>query len=395
MLWVVMATVGLVMLIACTNVANLLLVRADSRQQELSIRAALGAGRARIARELLVESVTLGLIGGVLALGVAYAGLRLLIAFGPANLPRLSEISLDARSLAFTFALSVISGFLFGSIPAFKYARTRAAAALSGSARTASAGRDRQRSRNVLVVAQVAMALVLLVSALLMIRTFAALRNVEPGFTDPEHLADHAHLHSRVARRRSRLVTRIENDIADKICCDSGCDLGWFLPPAYPWKASIPIGMSSRRRKELRRQRASATPLQLRLARIFLTPWARDCVAGRDFTWSDIYSLQQYIIVSENFARENVGLGSSSHRQACPRNSQTCPGSEVIGVVEDVRHNGVDEKAPAIVYWPAMINSPYTRKPTIDSQRTVTFAVRSNRAGTKLSSPRSSRPSGR
>ena len=140
-LWVVMATVGLVMLIACVNIANLLLVRAESRQHELSIRAALGAGRARIVRELLFESVALGLIGGVFALGVAYGGLRLLVAIGPADLPRLSEVALDARSLVFTFALSVVLGLLFGSIPAFKYARTRAAAALSGANRTASTGR--------------------------------------------------------------------------------------------------------------------------------------------------------------------------------------------------------------------------------------------------------------
>jgi predicted permease len=117
-LWIVMATVGLVMLIACANIANLLLVRADSRQQELSIRAALGAGRARIARELLVESVLLGLLGGLLSIAIAWAGLRLLVAFGPTNLPRLAEISLDARSLAFTFLLAVVSGLLFGAIPA-------------------------------------------------------------------------------------------------------------------------------------------------------------------------------------------------------------------------------------------------------------------------------------
>ena len=142
-LWVVMATVGLVMLIACVNIANLLLVRADSRQHELSIRAALGAGRARIARELLFESVTLGLIGGVFALGVAYGGLRLLDRHSvPPICPASAKSPSTARSLAFTLALSVISGFLFGSIPAFKYARTRAAAALSGTNRTASAGRD-------------------------------------------------------------------------------------------------------------------------------------------------------------------------------------------------------------------------------------------------------------
>ena len=141
-LWVVMATIGMVMLIACTNVANLLLVRADGRQQELAIRAALGAGRGRIAWELLLESVALGLIGGVLGIGIAYEGLRLLVAIGPANLPRLGEISLDGRSLGFTLALSLLSGLLFGSIPVLRYAGRRMPSAFRGAGRTASVSRD-------------------------------------------------------------------------------------------------------------------------------------------------------------------------------------------------------------------------------------------------------------
>ena len=183
-----MATIGVVMLIACTNVANLLLVRADGRQQELAVRAALGASRGRIAWELLLESVALGLIGGVLGIGIAYEGLRLLAAVGPANLPRLGEISLDGRSLWFTLALSLLSGLVFGSIPVLKYVGGRMPTALRVTGRTASVSRERQRSRDLLVVAQVAMALVLLVSAMLMIRTFQALRHVEPGFSQPEHL---------------------------------------------------------------------------------------------------------------------------------------------------------------------------------------------------------------
>src|SRR5260370_23873457 len=115
-----MGTIGLVLLIACVSVANLLLVRAESRQLELSVRAALGAGRSRIVRELLMESALLGLVGGVLGIGVAAAGLRLLVLIGPADLPRLNEISLDPRSLLFTFILSLMSGLLFGSIPAWK-----------------------------------------------------------------------------------------------------------------------------------------------------------------------------------------------------------------------------------------------------------------------------------
>ena len=132
-LWVVMGTIGVVMLIACTNVANLLLVRADARQQELAVRSALGAGRWRIARELLLESVTLGLLGGAVGVAVAYGGLRLLTAIGPADLPRLSEISLDGWSIAFTLILSVLSGLFFGAIPVLRYAPFAAAPDLAGS----------------------------------------------------------------------------------------------------------------------------------------------------------------------------------------------------------------------------------------------------------------------
>src|SRR6185369_14587848 len=113
------------LLIACVNVANLLLVRAEARQVELSIRAALGAGRGRIARELLFESAVLGLLGGALGIGVSAAALRVLVSIGPANLPRLSEIALDGDSLLFTLLVSIVSGLLFGSIPAWKYSRNQ------------------------------------------------------------------------------------------------------------------------------------------------------------------------------------------------------------------------------------------------------------------------------
>src|SRR5262249_50841587 len=170
-LWVLMATIGIVMLIACANVANLLLVRAERRQQELAVRAALGAGWGRIARALLVESMVLGLLGGVLGLGLAYVGLRLLVANGPATLPRLAEIALDSRSLLFTLAISWCSALLFGLIPVLKYGGPQIAPTLHGSGRGSTDSRDRHRVRNSLVVGQVALALVLLVCAGLMIRT--------------------------------------------------------------------------------------------------------------------------------------------------------------------------------------------------------------------------------
>ena len=126
-LWVVMGTLGLVLLIVCANVANLFLVRTETRRQELAIRAALGAGWRRIAREMLVECMTLGVLGGTLGLGLAYAALRILVAKGPATLPRLNEIGIDPLVLAFALGVSVLSGALFGLIPVLKYAGARVA----------------------------------------------------------------------------------------------------------------------------------------------------------------------------------------------------------------------------------------------------------------------------
>jgi predicted permease len=221
-LWVVMGTLGLVLLIACANVANLLLVRAEGRQQELAIRAALGAGWSRIAREMFLESMTLGVLGGALGLGLAYAALRILVAKGPDTLPRLGEIRMDPFVLAFVIGVSLFSGVLFGVIPVWKYAGPRVAIALRGVGRTFSQGRERHRARNALVVVQVALALVLLISSGLMIRTFQQLRSVQPGFTHPEEVQIlHAMIPESIAKEPER-VMRIENEIMDKLAALPG-----------------------------------------------------------------------------------------------------------------------------------------------------------------------------
>jgi len=380
-LWVVMATVGLVMLIACVNIANLLLVRAESRQHELSIRAALGAGRARIARELLMESLLLGLMGGFVAIGVAYAALRLLIAMGPANLPRLSEVTLDSRSLLFTLTVSIVSGLFFGSIPALKYAHSRAAAALSGSNRTASASRTRQRSRNVLVIAQVAMALVLLISALLMIRTFASMRNVNPGFNDPEHLATVRIFVPDLLVKDPVQVTHIQNEISEKIAALPGVTSVGFSAAA-PMEGMDPNW--DEMAVEGKVYPGGEPPMRMfnYVSPGFFHTMGTSLLAGREYTWDDLYGLRNNIIVSENFARDNWGSAPAAIGKRI-RQFTNMPWQVVVGVVQDVRHNGVDEKAPEIVYWPSMIQSPYTRTPTIDGPRATTYLVRSERAGSE------------
>jgi predicted permease len=378
-LWVVMATVGLVMLIACTNVANLLLVRAESRQQELAIRAALGAGRGRIARELLTESLSLGLMGGVIAVGVALAGLRLLTAIGPANLPRLSEISLDLPALGFTFLLSVLSGLLFGAIPVLKYARAKASTAIGSANRTSSAGRVRQRSRNMLVVAQVAMALVLLVSALLMIRTFVALRHVEPGFADAAHVETMQIWIPDLLVPDAQMTTRTQNSIADRLAAIPGVTSVGFA-------GSVPMDGNDPNWDEIgvegKNYEGGEPPLRLFnyvSPGYFKTAGTR-LVAGRDFTWDDLYGLRPTVMVSENFARQSWGSAAAAVGKRM-RQFKNMPWQVVIGVVEDVRVHGVDQDAPPVVYWPAMLNSPYTSQPSIETERAVTFVIHSSRAG--------------
>ncbi len=380
-LWIVMATVGLVMLIACTNVANLMLVRAESRQQELTVRAALGAGRGRIARELLVESVLLGVLGGVAGIGVAYAGLKLLVSIGPVNLPRLAEISFDVQSLGFTLALSVLAGLLFGSIPAWRYTRSRLSLTTAASSRTASVGRQPQRARNVLVVAQVAMALVLLVSAALMIRTFAALRNVEPGFTDAAQLETMRIAIPETMIADPKMVTRTEQEIVDKLASIPGVKSVGFAM-AGPMEGFDPnwdvLGV------EGKNYEGGEPPLRMfnYVGPGFFSTMGTRVVAGRDFTWADLYGVRPMVMVSENFARENWGSAANALGKRV-RQFSNMPWQEVIGVVEDVRVHGVDEKAPAVVYWGALLEDPYSAKPALSAAQSVRFMIRSDRAGTE------------
>ncbi len=183
----------------------------------------------RIVRALVIESLLLGLIGGVLGVGVAAAGLRLLQALGPANLPRLHEIALDGNALAFTFAISVLSGLLFGLIPAVKYAAGRhLSIGLRGGGRTASQSKERHRARNVLVVAQVALALVLLVSSGLMIRTFQALRTVAPGFNTPSEVQTVRITIPFSLIREPERVARMQQEIVDKLAALPGVTSAGF-----------------------------------------------------------------------------------------------------------------------------------------------------------------------
>jgi predicted permease len=381
-LWVVMGTIGLVMLIACANVTNLLLVRIEARQQELAVRAALGASWGRMVRGLLVESVMLGLMGGILGAIFAYGGVRLLLAIAPANLPRLSEISLDGRTLGFTVLLALLSGLLLGLIPALKYAGPRASLTLRSGGRAASASRERHRARNILVVGQVAMALVLLVSAGLMIRTFYALRTVEPGFADAPHLQlARISIPDALVAEPERAL-RIQNEILEKLAAtpgvksaglvsempmegfDSDWDCIFAQDKTYPDDVMAPLY------------------LYKYISPGFLQTAGTRLIAGREFTWNDVYGLRPVVMISENLAREMWGTPSAALGKQL-REFPSMPWHEVVGVIQDVRERGVQDKAPEIVYWPPMMEYLFGRK-TADTVRTVTFVARSERAGTEV-----------
>jgi len=386
-LWLVMATIGLVMLIACANVANLLLVRAEVRRRELSLRAALGAGRGRIVRGLLVESVLLGVIGGALGVGFAYAGVWVLLAIGPANLPRLSEITLDGRTFAFTAVLSLLSSVLFGLIPALKYTGTRISVALSTIGRTASVSRERHRVRNVLVVVQVAIALVLLVSAGLMIRTFESLRTVEPGFTEPEHLQIMRIFIGASVVPDAKRLTRMQNDIQDALSSIPGVTSAAFgsAMPMEGYGSNLGVANSGVIRTDDRADAGTDNPpprlFKYASPGFFHTAGTR-VIAGREITWTDVYGLRPVVMISENLARELWGTAAAAPGKRL-RENPGMPWHEVIGVVQDVRENGVYQPAPATVYWPSM--SAYVG-PTAGGPNTirqVTFIIRSERAATE------------
>lgn len=380
-LWVVMGTIALVMLIACANVTNLLLVRAETRQQEFAVRAALGASWRRMLRGLLVESVLLGLMGGALGASIAYGGVRLLRAIGPANLPRLSEISLDVRTLAFTVLLSLLSGLLLSFIPALKYAGPRASLTLQNSERTMSVGRERHRARNLLAVAQVAMALVLLVTAGLMIRTFQALRTVDPGFTDPSHLQI-----IRISIPDSLVpvpeqVTRMQNAIVEKLAAIPGVKSVGFASE-MPMEGFLSNWDEIYAQDKVYPQGKIGT---MRLFKYVSPDFFRSAgtrlIAGRELTWTEVYGLRSVVMVSENLARELWGTPSAAIGRRI-REFPSMPWHEVIGVVQDTRENGLQETAPEVVYWPTLVANLYGPGP-VDVLRTVTFALRSERAGTR------------
>jgi putative ABC transport system permease protein len=378
-LWVLMASIGVVLLIACANVANLLLVRAEGRHQELAIRAALGAGSGQIAWEFLLESLSLGVLGGVAGLGLAYAALRVLVALAPASLPRIENITIDPMVLLFTLAISLAAGVLFGLMPVVKFAAPAVMAALRAGGRTLSQSKETHRARNTLVALQVALAMILLISSGLMIRTFLALRQVQPGFTGPRELQTLVVFVPESQIKEPERVVRMQQEMLQKISAIPGVSSAAFAN-------SVPTDGNNSTDLLYAEDRAYAEAQAPPLRRFkfvapgFFQTMGTRLIAGRDFTWTDIYDQRLVVMVSENMARELWRDPAAAIGKRI-REGMKDPWREIVGVVADVRIDGADQKPPTTVYWPVLMNNFWGNESFV--RRSAVFAIRSARAGSE------------
>ncbi len=374
MLWILLGTVGMVLLIACANVANLCLVRAEGRHQEFAVRTALGASRWQIARSLLSESVALGLLGGLLGLGVARAGLALLVWLAPDGLPRVHEIEINGVVLFFTLAISLVAGLLFGVIPVLRFGEPSVTALKEGG-RSASDGPTRHRARNALVIGEIALALGLLVVSGLMIRSFQALRAVDPGFTAPEQVQtfrlsvpdavapdpDQAlRIYQQIAEQLARVPGVASVGLSSSLTMDGSNSSGpIFVKNITPEGGSMP---------PLRRFKWIGPG--------YFETLGNRLVAGRALTWNDSYQRLPVVMISENLARELFKTPGAALGKRI-RNSPSNPWREIVGVAGDEHDDGVHVAATPVVYWPMVLNDFWDQKNHV--VRNMAYAVRSER----------------
>jgi putative ABC transport system permease protein len=375
-LWVLLGTVGIVLLIACANVANLFLVRAEGRQQELAIHAALGASRGRIASELLSESLVLAAGGGVAGLALAYGAIRVLVALAPEGLPRVEEIGIDPAVVAFTAALSLLAGLLFGILPVVRFTRPHLATALKEGGRAASDGRSRHRARHALVVTEIALAVVLLVGSGLMMRTFQAMRRVDPGFVSPAEVLtlrvaipstlvpdeeQTARLHEQIVRRIEQIPGATSVGLSTSITMDGAFSADPIFVEDFPGPGG--------RIPPIRRFKW--------VGERYFETMGNPLLAGRPITWQDVYARAHVAVITENLAREYWRDPAS----AVGRRIRETPGSPwrtIVGVVGDARDDGVAKPAPAIVYWPMLMADLWAQPLVV--QRQMAYAIRTARA---------------
>jgi putative ABC transport system permease protein len=356
-LLVLVGAVSFVLLIACANVANLLLARATIRKREIAIRAAIGAGRAALIRQLLTESVMLSMAGGVLGLGIGYIGVRALLAINPGNIPRIGEhgsgVVLDWRVLVFTLGVSLLTGIVFGLVPALSASRADLNLTLKESGQRSGGGLRQNKARSILVVVEMALALVLLVGAALLLRTFMILRGVNPGFDAHNVLTMQMSLTGKrfetaagvaqLVREAERRVDSLPgvNSLASTCCLplEGGFGLPFTIEGRPLTNGPYHGG-------------GSWHIVSPRYFEVFRIPLLR----GRVFTDRDDGGAAPVVLINEGLAKQfwqnsdpvgqriTIGKGVGPEFEEPPR--------EIIGIVGDVRNQGLDNNPDPIMYVP-------------------------------------------
>jgi predicted permease len=368
-LLVLMGTIGMLLLIACANIANLLLARTERRRQELAVRAALGASPSAIARNLLLESAVFALLGGVAGLVLAGAALPTLLKLAGSALPSALDIGIGPDVVLFTLGMSLLCGALLCLLPIAKHAAPRVVDALRRGARSYSADRDRHRARNTLVVTQVALALVLLIGSGLMIRSFAALRAVDTAVRNPAHVQTLRIWIPPVSVPEFPRAVRMQNDIADRIATLPGVE-------SVAYATRRPLAGQGPSGPFVFGDATETAETEFRYASPgFFATLGTPVIAGRDFEWTDTYENRAVAIVSENIATAWWGSAAAAIGKEL-RRAVGAPASTIVGVVADIRHYGVDQRAPETVY---LTQGEFVAQ---FASRTVFYFIRSERAGT-------------
>jgi putative ABC transport system permease protein len=358
-LLVLLGAVGFVLLIACANVANLLLVRSEDRRRELSVRAALGASGSRLVRQLLTENLLLAVAGGALGLALAFAGVRLLVAMAPATLPRLPEAGIDAGVLGFTAALAIFTALLFGLLPALHAARTDLQLSLKESGRANTSTAQRARFRQGMVMGQIALAVVLVAGAGLMLRSFSRMVDIDPGF-DPDGVltarlsapaafyetpADVNGFYDRVLAEVRRIPGVRHAGMIRVLPIDTEIGDSRVLIPGY-----------------VNSEGGSTVPADWQAASDgYFEAMGMRLVEGRFFTSADRIDAEQVIIVNEAFVNAYLGGGSALGQSLRYGFVDGVPMQRVVGVVANAKHNGITGETKATFYrpqqqWPVSTN---------------------------------------
>jgi putative ABC transport system permease protein len=341
--------VGFVLLIVCANVANLLLAQAAAREKEFAIRSALGAARWRLIRQLLTESLLLGFIGGIGGVIIGACGLKFLLRVQPGNLPRLNDVHLDGYVLAFTLLVSLVTGLIFGLVPALQATRTDLNESLKEEGRGMTAGRRRHRLRSGLVIAEIAVSLILLVDAGLMIRSFVRVNSQPPGYQTSHLLAVDIGLPA-TTYRNERERAAFFDDLLERAAHTPGIESVGAVSdlPLSGRNAWIAVSVEGKPKPALG-EPASAAYKQV--SQHYFHTMKIPLVQGREFTDQDRNSSVAVAVVNETFARTFFPKGEAlgGRIQVSDDGPNPC---EIVGVIKDVKNFGLEGKAPSEMYFP-------------------------------------------